>query len=77
MFQDMLNRVSKMDMIPCYIMIFRLYKICSEKKEGDIDIKDEGFMAYAYLFWYRAISKHVAIGKNIKEYIKIFFKMLD
>jgi len=29
------------------------------------------------MFWYRAICKHAAIGKNIKAYIKNFFKEIE
>ena len=47
------------------------------RAEGKLDMSNEeyeGYTAYAYLFWYRAISKHLAIGKNIRQYIKDFFK---
>lgn len=43
------------------------------EKEGE---DYEGFLAYAYLFWYKAISKHLQIGKNTKDYIKNFFKKI-
>jgi len=33
-------------------------------------------MSYAYVFWFRAVSKHHTIGKNIKGYIKEFFRLL-
>jgi hypothetical protein len=28
------------------------------------------------MFWYKAISKHISIGKNSKQYIKDFFKKI-
>jgi hypothetical protein len=34
----------------------------------------EEFTAYAYLFYYRVISKHLPIAKNLKKYVKDFFK---
>ena len=37
----------------------------------------DGFTAYAYLFWYRTISKHMQIAKNIRPYIKDFFRLID
>jgi hypothetical protein len=37
----------------------------------------EAFMSYAYIFWYRVICKHAAVGKNIKVYIKDFFKEIE
>jgi hypothetical protein len=76
----MLQRVKEMDAIPCYIQIFRLYHECemieSGKKKMNKD-DQEGFMAYAYLFWYSSIFKHMKIGKNIKSYIKEFFMALE
>lgn len=33
-------------------------------------------MCFAYMFFYKAISKHIAIGRNIKQDIKAFFKAL-
>lgn len=75
----MLERVQEMDVIPCYIMIFRLYYRCeSMRAESEKVSKEEyeGFQAFAYLFWYRAISRWIQIGKNIKPYIKEFFKKI-
>ena len=62
-----------MDAISCYIMIFRLYWTCQNMKERRHEFSKEqceGFFAYSYLFWYRAISKHLVLGKNIRDYIK-------
>ena len=76
----MLDRVTDMDAIVCYIMIFRLYQKCESLLERRAMLKREeyeGFTAYAFLFWYRAISKHMRIGKNIRPYIKDFFKKVD
>jgi hypothetical protein len=36
----------------------------------------EGFEAFAFLFWYRAISKNMKIVPNVKPFIKDFFKEL-
>ena len=33
-------------------------------------------MSYAYMFFYKTISKHYNIGKNLKPDIKTFFKGL-
>lgn len=78
--KDMLERVQEMDVIPCYIMIFRLYqriKNIREAKEKMGVQEYEGFLAFAYLFWYRAISRWIQIGRNTKPYIKEFFRVIE
>lgn len=77
--KDMLERVQDMDVIPCYIMIFRLYHRCESMRQAKEKVEKEeyeGFQAFAYLFWYRAISRWIQIGKNIKPYMKEFFKKI-
>lgn len=39
-------------------------------------MEHDGFMAFAYMFFYKAISKHLTIGRNLKQEIKMFFKAL-
>lgn len=71
--KNMLNRINDMQIIPCYIQIFELYTICKQwrKMRWEKKLEEyEGFLSYAYMFWYKAISKHIAIGKNVKPYIK-------
>jgi hypothetical protein len=68
-----------MDAIPCYIHIFELYTYCSLWKRYKWErtvLEYEGFMAYAYMFFYKAISRHITIGKNLKQDIKAFFKSI-
>lgn len=68
-----------MDAIPCYIEIFQLYTYCSLWKQHRWEnsiLEYEGFMCFAYMFFYKAISKHLAIGKYIKQDIKAFFKSI-
>lgn len=78
--KDMLERVGEMDVIPCYIMIFRLYHRCESMRKVKVRLSEgeyEGFMAFAYLFWYRAISRWLQIGKNTRPYIKEFFRGIE
>ena len=75
---EVLGHIKEMDCIPCYIMIFRLYQACESIKEGRLQMEHkEGFFAYAYLFWWSSIYRHMNIGKNIKGYIRDFFKQLE
>lgn len=75
----MVERVNEMDAIPCYIQIFELYTYCGlwrrlrwEKSQREY----EGYMSYAYMFFYKAVLKHIPVGKNLKQEIKTFFKNL-
>jgi hypothetical protein len=75
----MAERVGEMDAIPCYIQIFELYSYCSLWKRLKWErpaVEYEGYMAYAYMFFYKAISRHIAIGRNLKQDIKLFFRTL-
>lgn len=78
--KEMADRVGQMDAIPCYIEIFELFSFCSLWKahrwEKSI-MEYEGFMCFAYMFYYKAISKHMLIGKNLKQEIKMFFKKIS
>lgn len=72
----MLNRAKEMDAIPCYIMIFQLYKECTlwKKHRMEKSLADyEAYMSYAYMFWYRAIAKHNSVSKHINKEVKDFF----
>jgi len=76
----MLDRVNEMDMVPCYIRIYMFYTLCHlwrNQKNKHAKEDYEAFMSYAYLFWYRAVSKFFVIAKNIKPYIKDFFKEVE
>jgi hypothetical protein len=73
----MANRVGQMDAIPCYLQIFELYTYCSLWKRHRWEksaVEYEGYMCFAYMFFYKAISKHMTIGKYLKQDIKAFFK---
>lgn len=77
-FKKMLGQVNEMDVVPCYIHIFHLYSYSSMWKQYRWGKEEDyqGFLAYAYLFWYKAISKHLHIGKNTKDYIKNFYRKI-
>lgn len=69
-----------MDNIPCIILIFRLYQACDalDRKVYQLPPDEaEGFKAFAYLVWYKIIFKRMHIGKNIKQYIRDYFRKLD
>lgn len=75
----MAERVSEMDVIPCYIQIFELYSYCSLWKRLKWErpvLEYEGYLAYAYMFFYKAVSRHITIGSNLKKEIKDFFRSL-
>jgi hypothetical protein len=78
-FRILTDRIKEMDAIPCYIQIFELYSYCSLWKRLKWERRKvyyDGFMAFAYMFFYKAISNHLLIGKNLKQDIKGFFKAL-
>lgn len=66
-----------MEVVPCYLHIFELFSQCREWKarRWDAKVTDyEGFLAFSYLCWHKAIDKNQTVGKNIPNYIKDFFK---
>jgi len=78
-YQALLDSIDEMEIIPCYILIFNFYIICKLWKENRLKEEAENskeFACYACMFWYRSVCKHMSIGKNIKKYIKDFFKDL-
>ena len=79
-YKQMIERVEEMDTIPCIINIFKLYQDLMCIAEGLLKVNEterENFKAYAFVFWYKCLMKHKSIGKNMKPYIKDFFRKLD
>ena len=79
-YQQMIQRVEEMDTIPCIINIFRLYQDVMSIVEGHLKVnaaESEAFISYSYVFWYKCLMKHKSIGKNMKPYIKEFFRGLE
>lgn len=79
-YKEMLEKLENMDSIPCIILIFKLYQSCDALDRGLYSLpfdEAEGFRAYSYLIWYKIIFKRMHIGKNIKQYIRDYFRKLE
>ena len=79
-YKNMLDRVAEMDVIPCYIKLFELYIMIQHYKLNRHHFSKpeyEGYLAYAYMFWYKCINRHYPIVNNINKEVKATFVDVD